>query len=625
MHYTNWIALLGGLAFFLYGMNVMSSSMEKLAGGKMEKTLRKLTSNKFKGVALGAGITAVIQSSGAMTVMLVGLVNSGIMTLEAAVPTLLGSNIGTTITAWILSLAGISSDNPFVAMLKPENFAPVIAIICVVILMASKKQKRRDVATILLGFAILMSGMTTMSDAMKPIGEVPAFRTMLIGLKNPILAVLFGLVFTALLQSSSAVSGILQAMSLTGLLTYGTTIPVIMGLNIGSCVAAIIASIGTSKNAKRVAAVHVSFNTICTILFLSIWLILKHAVPAIGAFSNDLVTPVTIAIIHTTFNVAGTILMLPFTNQLCKLASFIVRDRKHGKHRGTVLLDENLLTIPSFAVNKSYEVTKGMADVAKDACEKAIAIVADNNTADFSEKAVEAVLKLEDRTDHLQDELQTFIVKISKEDLTDKDIKKVYKMLHTIPDFERLADHAENLTEIARDKSNKDIQFSHGTIRELEVLYEAVEDILDRTDKAFDENDVKLAKSIEPLEEVIDGMITEIKSRQVKRLQAGNATVEIGFILTDLLTNLERIGDHCSNIAVAIIEGESEEFDHHEYLSNLKKTDDGNFMEQYGDFRHEYSIGNSSYATSEYKEQEKEENPVPAGGSAQPSTESAGQ
>lgn len=613
MHYTNWISLLGGLAFFLYGMSVMSSSMEKLAGGKMEKTLRKLTSSKLRGVALGAGITAVIQSSGAMTVMLVGLVNSGIMTLEAAVPTLLGSNIGTTITAWILSLAGISSDNPFVAMLKPENFAPVIAIICVVILMIAKKQKKRDVATILLGFAILMSGMTTMSTAMAPIGEVPAFRSMLIGLKNPILGVLFGLVFTALLQSSSAVSGILQAMSLTGLLTYGTTIPVIMGLNIGSCVAAVIASIGTSKNARRVAAVHVSFNTICTILFLSIWLILKHAIPAIGAFSNDLVTPVTIAIIHTIFNVAGTLVMLPFVNQLCKLASFLVRDRKHGKHRGTVLLDENLLTIPAFAVNKSYEVTKSMADIAKDACEKAIAIVADNNTADFSEKSVEGVLKLEDQTDRLQDELQTFIVKISREDLSDKEIKKVYKMLHTIPDFERLADHAENLTEIARDRSNKDIQFSHGTIRELEVLYEAIEDILDRTDKAFDTNDIELATTIEPLEEVIDGMINEIKSRQVKRLQAGNATVEIGFILTDLLTNLERIGDHCSNIAVALIEGESEEFDKHEYLTNLKKKDENNFMEQYGDFRHEYSIGNSSYATSEYKEQEAEENPVPVG------------
>ncbi len=607
MNYTNWISLLGGLAFFLYGMNVMSGGLEKLAGGKMEKTLRKLTSNKFKGVLLGAGVTAVIQSSGAMTVMLVGLVNSGIMTLNAAVPTLLGSNIGTTVTAWILSLSGISSDNIAVSMLKPENFAPIIAIICVVIQMATKKQKWRDTATILLGFAILMSGMTTMSTAMAPIGDVPAFRQILVSLKNPILGVLFGLVFTALLQSSSAVSGILQALSLTGLLSFGQVIPIVMGLNIGSCVAAVIASIGTSKNAKRVAAVHVLFNTIVTVIFLTIWLIVKAAVPAVGVFATHACSPVTIAIVHTIFNVAGTLIMLPFTNQLCKLASAIVKDRK-GKRSHTVLLDENLLTIPAFAVNKSYEVTKTMATTAKECVDAGLKVL---QAEEFSEKEVENVLKLEDKTDKYEDELENFIVKISKEDLADKEVKKVYKMLHTIPDFERLADHSENLTEIARDINNKDIQFSHGTTKELHVLYEAIEDILDRTTRAFLHNDLSLAHTIEPLEEVIDGMIYEIKNRQVKRLQTGNATVEIGFILTDLLTNIERISDHCSNVAVAMIEGEAEEFDHHEYLNNLKEEDDS-FMEQYGDFRHEYSIGaNSKYVSTEYKEQEEAESPIP--------------
>lgn len=584
MNIYHWISLLGGLAFFLYGMNVMSSSMEKLAGGKMEKTLRKLTSNKIKGVALGAGVTAVIQSSGAMTVMLVGLVNSGIMTLEQTVPTLLGSNIGTTITAWILSLAGISSTNVFVSMLKPENFAPIIAFICVVILMASKNQKRRDVSTILLGFAILMSGMTTMSAAMQPIGQVPAFRQMLIGLHNPILAVLFGLVFTALLQSSSAVSGILQALSLTGLLTFGTTIPVIMGLNIGSCVASVIAAIGTSKNAKRVAAVHVSFNTICTVLFLTLWLVLNSIFHF--SFANEAVNPVWIAIIHTTFNILGTLLLLPFTNQLCKLASLIVRDHKNRKHNKTVLLDENLLTIPAFAVNKSFEVTKRMGDIAKQAVVQGVDIV-----HNFDEKKIEDVLKLEDQTDKLEDELENFIVKISKEELSDKELKKVYKMLHTIPDFERLADHAENLTEIAKEINNKSIKFSHGTSQELEVLYEAIDDIVGRTLNAFCDNDFTLARSIEPLEEVIDGMINEIKSRQVRRLQNGNATVEIGFVLTDLLTNLERVSDHCSNIAVAMIESEAETYDHHEYLNNLKR-EDASFMQQYGDFRKEYTIDN---------------------------------
>ena len=584
----NWISMLGGLAFFLYGMNIMSASLEKVAGGSMEKRLRQLTSSKTRGVLLGAGITAVIQSSSAMTVMLVALANSGIMTLEQTVPTLLGSNIGTTMTAWILSLTGINSTNFFVSMLKPENFAPIIAIVCVFIQMATKKQKTKDVTTILIAFALLMSGMATMSTALNPIGEVPAFRQMLIGLKNPILGVLFGMVFTALLQSSSAVSGIIQALSLTGLLTYGITIPVIMGLNIGTCITAVIASIGTTKNAKRVACVHVSFNVICTVVFLSIWLILDSIFHF--ALTDEACNPVGIAIVHTLFNVLGALMLLPFTNQLCKLAGKIIPDsHKKGKHRRrgrtqAPLLDENLLTIPAFAVNKSYEVTKMMADAARDAVLASIPLI-----GHYDEETDQQIAALEDKTDKLEDQLEPFIIKISKEELSDHEIKKVYKMLHSIPDFERLADHAVNLTEISKDISNKGIEFSHLATQELQQLYRAVEEILKRTIEAYDQDDIERAKTIEPLEEVIDGMSDEIKSLQVKRLSAGNVSVEIGFIMTDLLTNLERIGDHCSNIAVALIEGESENFDHHDYLDNLK-NDNQEFLTQYADLKKEYGL-----------------------------------
>jgi len=584
----NWISMLGGLAFFLYGMNIMSASLEKVAGGSMEKRLRQLTSSKTRGVLLGAGITAVIQSSSAMTVMLVALANSGIMTLEQTVPTLLGSNIGTTMTAWILSLTGINSTNFFVSMLKPENFAPIIAIVCVFIQMATKKQKTKDVTTILIAFALLMSGMATMSTALNPIGQVPAFRQMLIGLKNPILGVLFGMVFTALLQSSSAVSGIIQALSLTGLLTYGITIPVIMGLNIGTCITAVIASIGTTKNAKRVACVHVSFNVICTVVFLSIWLILDSIFHF--ALTDEACNPVGIAIVHTLFNVLGALMLLPFTNQLCKLAGKIIPDsHKKGKHRRrgrtqAPLLDENLLTIPAFAVNKSYEVTKMMADAARDAVLASIPLI-----GHYDEETDQQIAALEDKTDKLEDQLEPFIIKISKEELSDHEIKKVYKMLHSIPDFERLADHAVNLTEISKDISNKGIEFSHLATQELQQLYRAVEEILKRTIEAYDQDDIERAKTFEPLEEVIDGMSDEIKSLQVKRLSAGNVSVEIGFIMTDLLTNLERIGDHCSNIAVALIEGESENFDHHDYLDNLK-NDNQEFLTQYADLKKEYGL-----------------------------------
>lgn len=580
--------MLGGLAFFLYGMNIMSASLEKVAGGSMEKRLRQLTSSKTRGVLLGAGITAVIQSSSAMTVMLVALANSGIMTLEQTVPTLLGSNIGTTMTAWILSLTGINSTNFFVSMLKPENFAPIIAIVCVFIQMATKKQKTKDITTILIAFALLMSGMATMSTALNPIGEVPAFRQMLIGLKNPILGVLFGMVFTALLQSSSAVSGIIQALSLTGLLTYGITIPVIMGLNIGTCITAVIASIGTTKNAKRVACVHVSFNVICTVVFLSIWLILDSIFHF--ALTDEACNPVGIAIVHTLFNVLGALMLLPFTNQLCKLAGKIIPDsHKKGKHRRrgrtqAPLLDENLLTIPAFAVNKSYEVTKMMADAARDAVLASIPLI-----GHYDEETDQQIAALEDKTDKLEDQLEPFIITISKEELSDHEIKKVYKMLHSIPDFERLADHAVNLTEISKDISNKGIEFSHLATQELQQLYRAVEEILKRTIEAYDQDDIERAKTIEPLEEVIDGMSDEIKSLQVKRLSAGNVSVEIGFIMTDLLTNLERIGDHCSNIAVALIEGESENFDHHDYLDNLK-NDNQEFLTQYADLKKEYGL-----------------------------------
>ena len=577
MNIFNLFSLVGGVAFFLYGMAVMSSNLEKMAGGKLEKTLRKMTSNPFKGLMLGAGATAVVQSSSAVTVMMVGLVNSGVMTLNQVVSVILGSNIGTTITAWILSLTGIESSSIGMQMLKPEHFTPLLALVGIIMMMSSKKQKKKDTGAILMGFSVLMFGMLTMSAAVAPLADMPQFTNILTAFDNPLLGVLAGTAFTAAIQSSAASVGILQALSLTGKLTYGTVIPIIMGQNIGTCISAVLAAIGTNKNAKRVAAVHISFNVIATVVFLSGWLIADGIWDF--AITSQVVEPYNIAILHSIFNLSAVLLMLPFTKQLEKLAKFFVRDGS----KQNALLDENLLGIPSFAIGNAMGVTIDMAKIASDAVFSGTGIM-----RHYSEEQEEKIRSLEQQLDDYEGALEIYLAKISKEGLTDKEMKKNFKMHHAIPDFERMGDHALNLVEVSREIDEKEIEFSKYTSKELGILYQAVEEIMAITTESYVHNDEQLARTVEPLEEVIDNMIAEIKNRQIKRLQDGIATIQIGYVLSDLLTNLERISDHCTNVAVAIIETDLGLFDQHDYVEKTKRSNNPQFYIDYNEFRVKY-------------------------------------
>ena len=557
------LSLLGGLAFFLYGMTAMSNGLEKMAGSKLEVILRKLTSNKFKGLLLGLGVTAVIQSSSAVTVMLVGLVNSGVMKLSQAISVIMGSNIGTTMTAWLLSLTGIESSNVFLSLLKPINFSTILAFIGVILIMTAKTEKKKDMGSIFVGFAILMFGMNMMSDAVKPLSDMPQFTSLLTAFQNPILGVLVGTIFTAVIQSSSASVGVLQALSMTGALTYGSVVPVIMGQNIGTCVSALLASLGTNKSAKRVAVVHILFNVIGTIIFLSIWTAVTNIFDI--AIVNEVVKPHNIAIAHSIFNISATILLFPFIGLLEKLACMIIKDTDEKEQK--VLLDDRLMTVPSVAVGKAFDVTVKMSDHAKNAVTKALSLF-----SNYDDKIADEVIKLEGKTDHYEDELSNYLLKLSALELTEHDENSVSKMLHAINDFERIGDHAMNLGDVAKEIYTKEIKFSDGATSELGTLYRALTDILNTTITAFEKNDVTMAKTVEPLEDVIDTLVLEIKNRHIKRLRAGNCTIEIGFILTDLLTNIERISDHCSNIAVAVIDADIGSFESHEYLDNLKHT-----------------------------------------------------
>lgn len=574
------LALLGGLAFFLYGMTAMSNGLEKMAGSKLEIILRKLTSNRFKGLLLGLSVTAVIQSSSAVTVMLVGLVNSGVMRLSQAISVIMGSNIGTTMTAWILSLAGIESSNVWLGLLKPINFSTILALVGVILIMAAKSEKKKDMGSIFVGFAILMFGMNMMSDAVEPLADMPQFTSLLTAFSNPILGVLVGTIFTAIIQSSSASVGVLQALSMTGILTYGSVVPVIMGQNIGTCISALLASLGTTKSAKRVAVVHILFNVIGTVIFLSIWTAVTNIFDL--TIVDELVRPHNIAIVHSIFNIASTILLFPFIGLLEKLACIIIKDTDEKEKK--VLLDERLMTVPSVAVGKAFDVTVKMSDHSKDAVAKALSLF-----GKYDQKVADEVVKLEEKTDHYEDELSNYLLKLSALELTEHDENNVSKMLHAINDFERIGDHAMNLSDVAKEIYTKEIKFSDGANTELETLYRALSDILDKTITAFEKNDIETAKTVEPLEDVIDTLVMEIKSRHIKRLRAGNCTIEIGFVLTDLLTNIERISDHCSNIAVAIVEADLGSFESHEYLDNLKHTST-EFASNYSRLLKEYAI-----------------------------------
>lgn len=575
------LSLLGGLALFLYGMTAMSNGLEKMAGGKLEIILKKLTSNKLRGLALGAGVTAIIQSSSAVTVMLVGLVNSGVMKLSQAISVIMGSNVGTTMTAWLLSLTGIKSGNIFLNLLKPIHFSPILALIGIILIMASKREKRRDAGGIMIGFAILMFGMDMMSSSVEPLADSPAFVSMLTAFSNPVLGVIVGMVFTAIIQSSSASVGVLQALSMTGSLTYMSAVPIIMGQNIGTCVSALLASLGTNKSAKRVATVHVLFNVIGTVVFLTIWTVILRVVDL--KFATEAAAPYNIAIIHSIFNIAATVVLFPFINAIEKLACLIVKDTDEKEVKA--LLDERLMTVPAIATSKAFDVTVDMAHDAKMAVEKSILLM-----DDYSIAAAEQIEVYENKTDRYEDELGTYLLKLSATKLSEADGNTTSKLLHTISDFERIADHAQNLSEVAAEIDMKKIVFSDTANAELKVLYAAINEILSITINAFASSNLDLAKTVEPLEQVVDDLTTEIKSRHIKRLQSGSGTIEIGFILNDMLTNFERISDHCSNIAVAVIESERGKFDTHGYLDGFKSDNNAEFAEHYESFEKKYAL-----------------------------------
>ena len=577
------IALLGGLALFLYGMHVLSEGLEKVAGGKIEDILQKLTSNRLKGLLLGLGITAVIQSSSATTVMLVGLVNSGIMQLSQAISITMGSNVGTTVTAWFLSLSGIESDAFLLRILKPSSFSPVVAFIGILMIMIAKRQKKKDIGSILIGFAVLMYGMEFMSDAVEPLAEIPQFASILTAFSNPILGVLAGAIFTAIIQSSSASVGVLQALSMTGQITYSSAIPIIMGQNIGTCITALISSLGANKNARRVAIAHVLFNCVGTLIILPIWCLVNWLIDI--PIANQSVTPFSIAVIHSIFNITTTVLLFPFARLLEKGALLIIKDSKSDGKAEVEILDERLLTVPSIAVGKAMDSSKTMASIAERSVADALELI-----DKYREEKASAVIDAEGVIDGYEDKLGTYLLKLSGCPLSEKDSKNVSMLLHIITDLERIGDHAENIVDVAKEMYDKSISFSSEAQIELDTLSNAVWEILHNTVTALDSEDLTLAKGIEPLEQVIDTLTTEIRTRHIARLQKGNCTIELGFVLTDLLTNCERISDHCSNIAVAMIEAEHGSFDTHEYLHAVKTQPDSEFTEQFNRWHKQFEL-----------------------------------
>lgn len=580
MNIYSILQLCGGLAFFLFGMHVMSGSLEKLAGGNLQKILKEVTSNPIKSLFFGAIVTIAIQSSSALTVMLVGLVNSGIMELAQTVGVIMGSNIGTTLTAWILSLSGIESDNLFISMLKPENFSPIIALIGVIMIMGSKKEKRKDVGIIMAGFAVLMYGMQLMSGAVSPLADMPEFTGLLTTFNNPFLGVLVGAVFTGVIQSSAASVGVLQALAMTGAISYGMAIPIIMGQNIGTCVTALLSSIGVNKNAKRVSIIHISFNLFGTAIGLVVYCIARYAVDL--ALFNDSITPVMIAVFHSIFNIATTIILLPFSNTLVKIAKKLVTTDNAD---GQVVLDERLLLSPGLAVKECLEKTNEMAELARDSFKNALDLF-DN----YSDSKFDDIEVMEERLDYLEDQLDTFLIHLSGKDVSEGGNNEISKMLHAINDFERIGDHAINMAKLAKQIDDNKLEFSKNARKELTVLNNALREILTLTVEAFSKNDLTEAVKVEPLEQVIDDLTKEIRNYHIERLQKGKCDSRLGVFLTDYITNCERASDHCSNIAVCLIQTHNSSFETHDYLNELKAGQEPAFVCQFTMYQDKYHL-----------------------------------
>lgn len=588
MSIFNVFTLMGGIAMFLYGMDLMGKALEQTAGSKLQGILSTMTSSPVRGLLLGLAVTAVIQSSGATTVMAVGFVNSGLMELHQAIGVIMGANIGTTVTGWLLSLSGLEGDSFFINMLNPNAWSPILGFIGIWLYMLGK-DRQRGVGKIMLGFAILMSGMNIMSESMSPLADEPWFMELFLSFSNPILGVVAGAVLTAILQSSSASVGILQALTSTGAVTYSAAVPIIMGQNIGTTVTALISSAGANKNAKRTAFVHLYFNVIGTVIFLTGFYGLNAVLHF--AFFDMAANTFGIAIVHTVFNVVTTAILLPFNKVLEKLAVLTVPDSPADKAEEHALLDERLLATPSVAVGRAMLTGSDMAEICRTALLQAM-----STTRKWDDAIAAEVKRKEDAVDHYEDVLGTYLVKLSAKHLSAEDNRTVNKLLYTIGDFERISDHAMNLIQTAEEIRDKSIHFSEEALGDLGILEAAVQDIVNRTVDAFQKGDVYAAGKVEPLEEVVDGLVREVKSRHIARLQAGVCTIEYGFVLDDLLTSYERIADHCSNIAVAMIEVAADRFDTHEYLNSVKHGGSVKFEQRYEKYCGRYTFPPEAYA-----------------------------
>ena len=584
MDFFDILTLIGGLAMFLFGMQVLGDGLTKVSGGRMESILEKLTSNPIKGVFLGLAVTAVIQSSSATTVMVVGFVNAGIMKLSQAVGVIMGANIGTTVTSWILSLVGLEGDNFFLQLLKPQSFSPILAIIGIFMIMLAKKEKLKDIGNIMVGFAVLMFGMNTMSDTVKPLADVPEFQEFLLMFENPFFGVFAGMLLTAIIQSSSASVGILQALCSTGAVSFAVAIPIIMGQNIGTCITALLSSIGTSKNARRAALIHLYFNLIGTVTFLIAFYVLHAFVDF--AFMDMAANEMGIAIVHTCFNIFATSLLLPFNKVLVKLAQISIKDdpEEATKEKTFAILDDRFLEAPGLAVEQCRNAAADMAAKAKEAL-----MLAQSLFDEYDENILKEVMTKEDLLDRYEDELGSYLVKLSSRSLSEKDSHMLSILLHCIGDLERIGDHAVNLAHSAKEMHDKNLRFSVSAEKELAVFTRAVNEILETAVNSFEEQNENTARTVEPLEEVIDQLNDEMKDRHIIRLRRGECTIEMGFILADVMNNYERVSDHCSNIAICAIQ-ENTDVDAHDYIVNLKTPDNTEFLAAVDNYKKKYYL-----------------------------------
>ena len=584
MYILKLVTLLGGLALFLFGMDIMGKSLERQAGGKLQTILAKMSSTVFRGFLLGLAVTAVIQSSSATTVMVVGFVNSGIMTLKQAVGVIMGANVGTTVTSWILSLTALEGDSFLIQLFKPSTLAPLLGIVGIVLYMFTKSEKKQGIGTILLGFMALMTGMDLMSESMKFLKDEAWFANMMVSFSNPLIGIAVGAILTAIIQSSSASVGILQSLCSTGVITGGVALPIILGQNIGTCVTALISTVGANRNARRTAMVHLYFNLVGVALFATVFYGIGMFFP--WQFLTETINEFDIALIHTGFNLMTTAVMLPLHGLLEKLAIITVRDTAQPEE--TELLDQRLLATPAVAVQRAKQIAVEMADAAAEAMSKAMDL-----TKHFDAKTMEQVGTLESQTDRYEDALGSYLVNLTGTNLPVQDNRAVNTLLYTIGDFERIADHAVNIAKAGEEMSRKSISFSTEAQQELATLEKAVRAVMKRTQGAFDNNDLEQAMKVEPLEQVVDSLVKEIKSRHIRRLRDGICTVEYGFVLEDLLTSYERIADHCSNVAVEMLQVAEGKLEAHEYLNALKAgelSESVDYTERFQKYRQRYGF-----------------------------------